>query len=362
MKLQQRSVAVISSGNGGQALAAYYALHGYEVRLYARQQERVEMFPGLDFELQGVVSGTAHLSLISCDMEQVIQGAALIMVTTPAQYHAVIARAMAPYLRDGQTVVLNPGRTFGVLEFDTVLRKSGCHARILLAEADTFVFTCRCEKPGHPAIYQIKDVLRVAALHPCDTASVCLQLRSLFPCVQPAANLLETGLSNIGMLFHPVPTLMNLVRVEAKEQFLYYHEGISPMVASLIERMDAERVQLARAAGVSVLPVLDWVRTRYGSQGDTLYQAIQNTDAYAGVFGPTDLHTRYLYEDVPTGCVPMAALGRLLQVPMPITEAVIQWAGTVCNLDFYSIGRNETRLDLGSLLENSPPSSTLSAH
>lgn len=362
MTLHPKSVAVISSGNGGQSLAAYYALHGYEVRLYARQQERVDMFPGLDFELQGVEPGTAHLSLISCEMSEVLRGASLIMVTTPAQYHAATARAMAPWLEDGQTIVLNPGRTFGALEFDAVLRESGCRARIFLAEADTFIFTCRCEKPGHPIIYQIKDVLKVAALEPADTASVCMQLRQLFPCVEPASSLLETGLSNIGMLFHPLPTLMNLVRVEAKEHFLYYHEGISPVVASLIERMDRERVHLAQAAGVRVLPVLDWLRTRYGSQGDSLYQAIQNTDAYAGVYGPTDLHTRYLYEDVPTGCVPMAALGRILNVPMPVTEAVINWASTVCDVDFYCIGRNEKRLDLQSLLQTTVPHSSLCAH
>ena len=350
MALQQNSVAVISSGNGGQALAAYYALHGFDVRLYARQQERVEMFPSLDFDLQGVEPGTARLGLISCDMGEVLKGASLVMVTTPAQYHAAIAKTMSPWLEDGQTVVLNPGRTFGVLEFDAVLKENACRARILLAEADTFIFTCRCEQPGHPVIYQIKDLLKVAALHPADTDAVCTQLQRLFPCVQPASSILETGLSNIGMLFHPLPTLMNLVRIEAKERFLYYHQGISPMVAGLIEQMDDERVRLAQAAGVRVSPVLDWLQTRYGTRENSLYQAIQSTKAYAGVFGPTDLHTRYLYEDVPTGCVPAATLGRLLGVSMPVTEAVINWASTVCNTDFYARGRNEQRLNLAALL------------
>ena len=143
---------------------------------------------------------------------------------------------------------------------------------------------------------------------------------------------------------------MNLARIETKERFLHYREGISPTVASLLERMDTERVNLARAAGISVLPVLEWLREKYGTQEDSLYQALQNTDAYADVYAPSDPHTRYIYEDVPTGCVPMAALGRILNVPMPVTESVISWASTVCNTDFYAIGRNEKRLDLNTLL------------
>ena len=102
---------------------------------------------------------------------------------------------------------------------------------------------------------------------------------------------------------------MNLVRIEAGEDFLYYHEGISPLVASVLERLDQERVAVARALGVPVLPVLDWLHSKYGSRGGSLYEALQQTEAYAAVLGPKDIHTRYLYEDVPTGCVSAAGTG-----------------------------------------------------
>ena len=57
--LNEKRVAVISSGNGGQSMAAWYALHGWEVRLYAREAERVAMFPSAEFILSGAVSGRA---------------------------------------------------------------------------------------------------------------------------------------------------------------------------------------------------------------------------------------------------------------------------------------------------------------
>ena len=97
--------------------------------------------------------------------------------------------------------------------------------------------------------------------------------------------------------------------------------------------------------------MLDWLRSKYGSAGGTLYDALQDTNAYAEVYGPGDTHTRYIYEDVPTGCVPMLALGRRLGLPMPLTASVVGWASAVCGADFYARGRNETRLDLTALLE-----------
>ena len=85
-----------------------------------------------------------------------------------------------------------------------------------------------------------------------------------------------------------------------------------------------------------------------GGQALAAYYALHGYEVR--LYAPSDPHTRYIYEDVPTGCMPMAALGRILNVPMPVTESVISWASTVCNTDFYAIGRNEKRLDLNTLL------------
>ncbi|MBC8536248.1 NAD/NADP-dependent octopine/nopaline dehydrogenase family protein [Feifania hominis] len=348
--LNQNRVAIISSGNGGQALAAYYTYRGYEAALYAREQQRVDMFPSNVFTLSGVTEAEVPISLISCDMGAVVRGAHLIMVTTPSQYHHVVAREMAPHLEDGQIIVLNPGRTFGTFTFEQALRESGCESRVVVAEAETFIFTCRCAAVGQPVVYKIKDHMKVAAHDAARTPLVVETLRRVFPTVEGAKDVLETGFGNMGMIFHPLPILMNLTRVEAKERFLYYQNAISPLVGSMIERMDAERVAVARAMGVQTLPVLDWLFDKYGSRGATVYECLQNTDAYREVYTPTDLCTRYVFEDVPTGCVPMLAMGRRFGIEMPVTEAVIRWASAVYGRDFYAEGRNEFRLDLDALI------------
>lgn len=343
--LNLNRIAVISTGNGGQSMAAYLSHKGYSVSLYAREQERVSMFSSKRFHLHGVIEAEAAIDLISCDMAEVIHDASVILVTTPAQYHSVIATYMAGCLQDGQMVILNPGRTLGTYEFDRTLRGLNSRARILLGETDTFVFTCRCKKPGHPHIYGIKRNLAVAGHQPEDTEPLRSRMSELFGEAVAAESVLHTGLSNVGMLFHPLPILMNITRVEAKEEFLYYKEGISPMVADILTRMDAERISVAAALGIRVPTVMEWLESHYGSMGNTLYERIQNTKAYQEVLAPTDVDTRYIFEDIQTGCVPVSCLGKRLGVETRVIDSVIAWASAVYGRDFMSTGRNEDRID-----------------
>ncbi|MDR2356860.1 MAG: NAD/NADP octopine/nopaline dehydrogenase family protein [Oscillospiraceae bacterium] len=348
----RRKIAVISTGNGGQALAAYFSLKGHEVALYARDQERVDMFADNRFTLSGAVEGTTSVALISRDMEEVVRGAYLIMVTTPAQYHHVVGAAMAPHLADGQSVILNPGRTFGTYAFEKTLRENGCAADIALGETDTFVFTCRSAVIGRPVIYKMKNTVLVAAHrgYGGTTRQIARTLSEYFDSIVPAGSVLHTGFSNIGMIFHPIPILMNITRVEAKEDFLFYIDGISPLVAGILEKMDAERVAVARAFGADVEGAGGWLRACYGSRGNTLYELIQGTDAYKNVLAPTDIDTRYVFEDIRTGCVPVSCAGKYAGINTETLDAVIRWASLLYDVDFRSDGRNDAILDFGRIL------------
>jgi len=347
---ESRKIAVISSGNGGQSMAAYFKHLGFNVALYAREAERVDMFPDNIFSLSGVVEAEVDIDLISADMGKVVKDAFLIMVTTPAQYHPIVARAMAPYLVNGQAVVLNPGRTFGTMAFSQVLSECGCKADILLGETDTFTFTCRCIELRKPIIYKIKDVVRLGA-HDQSYADELLDItHEVFKMYSLAEGILYTGFSNIGMIFHPLPILMNLTRVEAKEEYKYYMQCISPLVAEMLERLDLERVAVANAYGVAVPSARQWLADCYGSRGNSLYEQIQNTKAYKTVLMPTDMFTRYVFEDIPTGCVPVSCAGRAAGVKTEIMDTMIRWASLLYGRDFRAEGRNENLIDFKSFL------------
>jgi len=58
--------------------------------------------------------------------------------------------------------------------------------------------------------------------------------------------------------------------------------------------------------------------------GANLYEQIQKVRAYEGIKGPTNLNTRYLFEDIPTGLVPLSCLGKALGVKTPTMDAVVE--------------------------------------
>ena len=331
-------------------MAAYFSYLGYKVALYARDAERVAMFTTNKFTISGEVTAETEVHLISDDMGKVVADAYLIMVTTPAQYHPIVARAMAPYLTNGQAVVLNPGRTFGTLAFSKVLTECGCKADIMLGETDTLAFTCRCPELGKPQIYKIKDSVRLAAHDRSYTERLLDIMREIFDTFSLAESILYTGFSNIGMIFHPMPILMNITRVEAKEDFKFYMQGISPLVAGILEKMDVERVMVANAYGVAVPTARQWLAEAYGSRGDSLYEQIQNTEAYSTVLAPTDIDTRYIFEDVLTGCVPTTCAGKVAGIKTDIMDSLVKWASIIYGRDFHVEGRNETTIDFKAFL------------
>jgi len=319
-------------------MAAYLALKGYETALYTHDPVKAGQLAG-PFTLTGCLQGTATPGLVSTDIGAVIAGAPLVMVTTPAQNHPAIAAALAPWLADGQSVVLNPGRTMGTYAFTQALAQAGCRARIVVGETDTFMFTCRAPQPGRPMLNGIKAVVAVAAHNPADTHGLVTLMQEPFPNVIAAPGVAHTGLSNVGMIFHPLPTLLNMARIEQGQPYQHYLDGITPRIADLLMKADGERLAVAAALGVTVPSAPQWLQMTYGVEGEGLYGLLQANKAYRGIMGPHDLSTRYIYEDVPTGCVPVSALGDRLGVETPMLDAVITMADTLAGCDFMATGR-----------------------
>jgi len=117
---------VIGAGNGGKAMAAHLALMGKEVTLFNRTGSRIEAIKELGTirleSYEGGPHGFGELKLVTSDMAEALENTDMIMVVVPATAHASIAAKTARHLRDGQVIILHPGRTGGALEFTKVLR------------------------------------------------------------------------------------------------------------------------------------------------------------------------------------------------------------------------------------------------
>jgi opine dehydrogenase len=89
-----------------------------------------------------------------------------------------------------------------------------------------------------------------------------------------------------------------------------------------IKLIDAERVAAA-ALGASVPTLADWFERVYGVRGATLVETCQrltyNSDGpYQATGTPKSLDHKFITEDVPSGLIPMSALGAAAGVRTPL--------------------------------------------
>ncbi len=343
--------AVLGAGHGGLAMAAYLGTRGLPVRLWNRSAPRIEPVAARGgIELNGIMRGFGPVELATTDMEAVLGGSDAVMVVVPASGHGEVARRCAPFLRDDHVVVLHPGRTGGALEFRAELRRAGYRGRAVVAETQTFVFASRSAGPAMSRIFRIKNAVPVAAMPAGRTAGVVRILGAAFPQFVAAESVLKTSLDNVGAIFHPAPTLLNAGRIESTHgDFDYYHDGITPSVARVMEAMDAERLAVAEALGVRAMSAREWLEIAYGARGNTLHEAVLDNAGYAGIKAPASMENRYIFEDVPASLVPMASLGDLLGVATPVIKSIIQLASIVHGEDYWSGGRTAERLGLQGL-------------
>jgi opine dehydrogenase len=347
----QSSIAVLGAGNAGRALAGDLARLGADVALWNRTPDHVaEIAHGRRIELEGAVTGFGELRLVTSDIGEAITDAVLVMVCVPAFGHRDVARECAPYLRDGQQVVLNPARTFGALEFLHELRSQDCPAEVVVAEAATFIFASRSTGPAQSHIMRIKHAVPVAAIPSGRTQDVLASLKPWYPQFIPAACTLDTSFANVGAVVHPAITLLNTARIENSQgRFDFYIDGVSPGVGRVLEAVDRERLAVAQLLGISVRSMREWLVSAYRAEGRDLYEAIQANEGYRGIAAPPTMDNRYLLEDVPMSMVPMASAGRAFGLTPRAIESVIDLAGLVHETNYWSRGRTLESLGLVGL-------------
>jgi len=275
-----------------------------------------------------------------------VSGANVLMVVVPANGHRFIAQAVAPYLTDGQLIMLNPGRTFGALEFRQVLSSNGIKADLIIAEAQTLIYAARATNPGQVRIFGIKNSIPVASIQAYRIPEVLHLIHQAYPQFVPGDNIFKTSFDNIGAVFHPALTVLNAGWIEDDSEFQYYIQGCTPSVAQVLELIDAERVAVVAAVGVHAMTAKQWLYFAYGATGRNLFEAVHANSGYRGIMAPMSLHVRYLTEDIPMSLVPIASLGEMLGVATPIIKSVVDLASALVGIDFWNEGRTVEKLGI----------------
>lgn len=351
---QPTRYTVVGAGHGGKSMAAHLALMGKEVTLYNRTHAHIEIIckrKGIELEsYPGGPHGFSELRNATSDIKEALGDAEVIMLVVPSSAHADLAQVMAPHLQNGQIVVLNPGRTFGAIEFDMVLRKSGCTADIYLAEAETFIYASRSDGPAQARIFRIKEAVPLATLPATNTQHVLEAINDAYPQFIDGVNVLHTGLNNMGAIFHPALTILNAGRIESTHgDFEFYIDGVTPSVAIVLEALDRERVTVASSLGIRARTAQEWLELAYNVKAENLYQAIQNQSGYYGIKAPSTLAHRYIFEDIPMSLLPIASIGKQYGISVRAMDSIIRLACIIHRTDYARRGRTVEKLGIADL-------------
>ena len=347
-----KTVAVLGAGHGGCAAAADLGRRGYEVRLHARNAERLAPLRARRHRGARHAQGLVPIALMTTDLAEAVRGADLIMLVVPSVAHEPYARALAPLLDGSQPIFLNPGHTGGGLHFLHELRHAGYRGPLRSCETVTLTYITRMEGPATVNIYSYTKRLRFAALpgevHRRDVRAGQAALSG----DRRGDERARDRASNLNAIFHPPGMIMNAGWIERTGgDFLFYREGFTRRSAASPPPSTRSASRWRSALGVPAMPFLDifyeaGLTTKAARDSGDIARACEESEPNKTIKSPPSLDHRYVHEDVGYGLVPMAALGRLAGVATPTIDALVQLAGLAVGIDYTRDGLTLERLGL----------------
>jgi len=349
------TIAIIGAGIGGLYLIAELGVAGFKLRLHDIDDSKLsEIRARGGVDVEGERGGFAAVDRLTTDLPSAVDDADTIIVVTGGNAQAVVARSLAPLVRDGQVILLIQGNTGGSLIVRRALYDAGCRAEVDVAEMDNYPYSCWRRSPTRIRPIVRKRWLQIATFPGNRIGAVFPRLSPLFPEAVAAPNSLYTGLTNANAMLHVANCVANAGRIESEDSYKFYAEGVTPAVAQLYEAINAERVAVAAALGASVPSLDDWFERVYGVRGATLVETCQqltyNSDGpYQATGTPKSLDHKFITEDVPTGLIPMSALGAAAGVSTPAINALVELARKMTGKDFAAEARTLERLALSGM-------------
>jgi opine dehydrogenase len=349
-------IAILGAGNGGCAAAADLSMRGHSVALFELPEfsEKLKPIKEKGF-LEIIDEGVANIDTVTMDISEAIAGAELIFNPVPAFAHEKFARVCAPYVEDGQTIVIW-GKGGACLIYAKVLKDMGVTADVAIGDTNTLPYGATRMGPNLVRIEARVMELITAAFPGKKKDRVIAGLQTAFPdySIRPAKNVLESILVDYNAITHPPPMICNAARIELGDPtfHLFDQSANTPAVVNLIKLIDRERMAISEALGIEAYTLeeeifhVGWNPKGREDEGVLpLYDAI-HTENLEVCEGPFRLNTRHLTEDIPHGLFTYCELGRLVNVPTPVSDAIVTLSSGLLDRDFRVEGRTLEKMGL----------------
>lgn len=332
-----RKITVIGGGSTGHAATAVLTGKGYEVTICDHE--------GFEEEL-GAITQKGGIMLRGCagrgiyqpvcvtqDFGQAVKDAQLILICVPAKRHEEIAKRIAPYMQEDQSVLILPGN-LGSFIFRKVFGEYHVPESVLLAEMEGNLCPCRLTAPAEVTVGLPVRAKRIAVLPGHRTQEFIERNQGVLDFVANN-NVLEGALLSDNYVLHIGTSILASSTIDQMgEEFILFQHGLTDYAVSLTEAVRQERIKL--------LELLD-LKERDSATG--FFEELRDWKNHPeyGVFrslkGPDSLRHRYIEEDA-MACASMAlSCAKKLGLKMPVLESVITVASAINQADYYAGGR-----------------------
>lgn len=337
-------VTVIGCGNAGLIHAAKLMEKGHEVALLKTSHVvhddffsiiRAEGGYNVKDETSRGRRFFVHPKLITTDVKQAVEFGDVLFVFVTTLQHEYVAQLIAPYVREGQLLVLVPGY-MGSFIFRKYISKN-----VTYSEWETTAYNGRIVDSMY---------VRITFYNPRNAISVWPIVKSqkvldlLGQCFDNTKylrkNILESALHNPNMIVHTIGTLLSASRIEYSQgEFWMYKEAFTPSVVALINAFDRQKNAVLEAYGCGAMDYFEAAKWR--NEEDLTKNAMEVFRSFAESSnkGPSSLFSRYLLEDVPMGLCLFSSLGRVAGVSTSIADSLIALASALLGRQFMSEGR-----------------------
>lgn len=349
--MDKDKVTVLGGGATGHAAAADLTIRGFTVNLYELPQFAAGIKGTMEageIEVTGAINGVAKINMITTDIKEAIKGVKTIFVMAQSNGDAAFAEACAPYVEDGQIIVLCAGNC-GSLVFANIFKDKGVKKDVLLAETVAPPYGCRIKEPTHPGgpphirITLLIPGFAVGVFPAKRTNEVVSQVDKFYPGVTSRTNALEAGLANANSMIHCLPVLLNVGCIENSDSFIIYAQGFSRSVVRAIIAHNKEKARIFDALGWKIPPTPDNIDGLMG-----MFQKMFHDPSEFGPLGPIS-EDRFITEDVPYGLVIYSSFGKMVGVETPTIDAAIQLASVINGVDYRAEGRTATKLGVADM-------------
>jgi opine dehydrogenase len=317
---ERRTVGISGAGAVAFATAAYLEHAGHRALLWSPSgKSTARLAAGEPLTAKGALEGQFRPG-IAASAQDLVGSSDVVLVALPGYGHKPVLDAIAPHLREGQSVIISSHASFGALYLLQQLAKRS--VRVPVTVWGTTLATARQPDLATVAVNTIRSKIDVATVPVAQSADGLALCQKLFgDRFVPREDLLAIALSNLNPQNHMGIALCNMTRMEHGET---WSQGgnVTPNVGRLMEALDAERVAIATALGLKVRTIFEHYHLSYHIPIASI--AEMNAELHQkgiGGQGPATADSRYVTEDVPYGLAVTAALGRMAGHPAVLHQA-----------------------------------------